>query len=788
MPFSIPFGDYMIGKIVSGISIAKPALHLLSERLAFAEHAPDVSASQGRTPISLLVERHGRFETALLYAAVENVACIFFVCTHGFRESCDLTLPLVRLRAQATLHVASKYLLEKAGSVAKKGVQALHESPAGNAVLRLKAPAGLIVRGVDLGLRTLCDDDYLKATAYYFWGLTRRILSFSTDKLHSISSHFVSNGRGSTRIWFFTSLLIELFAMALCSASVFLAFLSVYLLDDSHAFQGPKKPLRIIDGPTESGVVVEEVVDSDEEEFNTFDSRYDEIANDEIRDFHDVVIQESSSEGSNVGSDHDATNDGLIIIDEIHGPKIVDIKEVIVVKVNTPAHVVDALVIKTASVDIKTLSVEILPAEVVEEVKEIRTGPKKESTGGVDAIKADTSDTSLATAEAKEGELEKSSEMEVADDVTAGGNKYKMINDMETIAQETSLVEVVSGSESYGDFTEADISGALDKSEDESIEIEDAAVARTTNGKHKEIVRQVLAVETTVASDSFGDFMEANISRALGKNDAEESVQIELMDATALMTPEGQSRASERFCETSVGVALANEMFGDIMQKEYLQELPTAEGPSADEASIPDIEDDAVKQFFLGNVKKIGNSPQPEELGEEFSRISVDIALAMSHPLCSPSPQRPEVVPSEVKEELDVFSSAVIQNEERYHVKSSMPVSDSKLYSHYRASSLDALLNNNDQLEIVSMIPVETVHNHRFKTSTSKSSRALTPHAPAFVPKSVRISDSENQPTPVHWTPARGGAIPIVAPPIRRRVRKGGRANWDTQRGDHFVL
>ncbi|PPQ65055.1 hypothetical protein CVT26_015751 [Gymnopilus dilepis] len=253
-------------RFISGLSVAKPALDLLSDRLEEASHnrshhdpaslAEPYSGytkqnhkSAPRTSIPELIDRHGRFETAVLCAAVENMACLYFLRQYGARKAVELTLPVLRQRASDAFDLTYCRLLEKGDEFVGLNVRYLDlDNPTGIPGTALGKAASVVLgllffflATVDAGLRLALAEDYrdlalalskdrfLRISASFRVKLAR---SFSTIARYQSSSQVVS---------FILDRLVLLAYMTIISYSIFFAFISVYTVHSKETV-GPERP------------------------------------------------------------------------------------------------------------------------------------------------------------------------------------------------------------------------------------------------------------------------------------------------------------------------------------------------------------------------------------------------------------------------------------------------------------------------------------------------------------------------------------------------------------------
>ncbi|KJA16233.1 hypothetical protein HYPSUDRAFT_1064890 [Hypholoma sublateritium FD-334 SS-4] len=106
---------------------------------------------------------------------------------------------------------------------------------------------------------------------------------------------------------------------------------------------------------------------------------------------------------------------------------------------------------------------------------------------------------------------------------------------------------------------------------------------------------------------------------------------------------------------------------------------------------------------------------------------------------------------------------------------------DSKLYAMYSHGAAEVVISADDAL---------------WRASARAGVAAAMPHIkpatpPRFAPAHMHTEGVENRPQPLHWSPGRSGAIPIVAPPPSRRRRSapviGGALATGDKRRDYLT-
>jgi hypothetical protein len=222
MPFSLPGISYIKEKIVFSVSFAKCAWELLLERLADAHTNVDDSHRLNHPTVIKSILQHGRLETALLSAAVENVACLVSLNKHGLLEVSDRVLPIVKFRTRAILKSIRHYLAQKTTRNAK-----------GNLAMDLAPSRTVTLRTAHSELCNFFGDDYIYSTLRCIWNLVEWVLVLLIDKLNKANETIAYESQHSIAVRMMYTLARSLFAINLCSTSVILAFLSVYTCESS---------------------------------------------------------------------------------------------------------------------------------------------------------------------------------------------------------------------------------------------------------------------------------------------------------------------------------------------------------------------------------------------------------------------------------------------------------------------------------------------------------------------------------------------------------------------------
>lgn len=222
MPFSLPGISYIKEKIAFSVSFAKCAWELLLERLVDGHTNVDDSHRLNRASVTKSILQHGCLKTALLSAAVENVACLVFLNKHGLLEVSDRVLPIVKFRTRATIKFICDYLAQKIGRAAT-----------GNLVMDFALSHTVTLRTAHSELCNFFGDDYIYSTLRCIWSLVEWILILLADSLNEANDTIAYESQHSIAIWMMYTLARSLFAINLCSTSVILAFLSVYACESS---------------------------------------------------------------------------------------------------------------------------------------------------------------------------------------------------------------------------------------------------------------------------------------------------------------------------------------------------------------------------------------------------------------------------------------------------------------------------------------------------------------------------------------------------------------------------
>ncbi|KAF4622632.1 hypothetical protein D9613_009274 [Agrocybe pediades] len=141
----------------------------------------------------------------------------------------------------------------------------------------------------------------------------------------------------------------------------------------------------------------------------------------------------------------------------------------------------------------------------------------------------------------------------------------------------------------------------------------------------------------------------------------------------------------------------------------------------------------------------------------------------------------------DIKESISISTSPIVMEAEEPELDGmKSPKLSPSLYSHYRRSSLDAIVEMSFSVadaegseSTVMLVQAHDADTLRERQTTSTS--VLTPLAAPFIPKSTKVqapSGSDQHPArvPAYWAPA--PVVPIVVEaPRRRRVQSAGRRN-----------
>ncbi|KAF9483726.1 hypothetical protein BDN70DRAFT_929061 [Pholiota conissans] len=129
------------------------------------------------------------------------------------------------------------------------------------------------------------------------------------------------------------------------------------------------------------------------------------------------------------------------------------------------------------------------------------------------------------------------------------------------------------------------------------------------------------------------------------------------------------------------------------------------------------------------------------------------------------------------EDQLDLFSIAINFHEEKYNITSKLPPKNSKLYEKYTSPIADICITKKDELKIISKLPLEI---------SQAPAKPLTPYSPPFIPR-FHGMETLIRPSPSHWSPARGGAIPIITPPTSRRCGRHGMLTPNDKRQEYMT-
>ncbi|KAF5319213.1 hypothetical protein D9619_008727 [Psilocybe cf. subviscida] len=141
--FPLPVPQFIQRKLDRGrakLDACTP-LVLLRRRLAEADTgcAPP-PASDDRLSLPMLLERHGRWSTALMCGAVEEVAMGLLVYKNGPVPVCDQSLPKARIAAQKVVLTACNLLFSTSTELVERGVDAVQCVKENSVVLAKMSP------------------------------------------------------------------------------------------------------------------------------------------------------------------------------------------------------------------------------------------------------------------------------------------------------------------------------------------------------------------------------------------------------------------------------------------------------------------------------------------------------------------------------------------------------------------------------------------------------------------------------------------------------------------------
>ena len=261
MPFNVLL-QFLRERVINFVAISKPALDILNERLA-VETGGVVKLSI--MPISALVSRHGRFETAVMCAAVENVACLLLLHTYGSQGAVDRTIPVIEARAQDVFYAAYVYTLNYLLVLVMNTAKYLENTVIGKTVLKMKSPSLHLISLADTILSFFFGEDYLMSVINYFKAIPLRVWNYfirQAEKRVCIPCKKMVHKMQefSAVVTFLSRRIFEAAVFSVLCMSVVFAFFSVYALDE--------KPLPIITEMEEHSRAfedVDEVVEEDEE-------------------------------------------------------------------------------------------------------------------------------------------------------------------------------------------------------------------------------------------------------------------------------------------------------------------------------------------------------------------------------------------------------------------------------------------------------------------------------------------------------------------------------------------
>ncbi|KAF8906969.1 hypothetical protein CPB84DRAFT_1744766 [Gymnopilus junonius] len=265
--------------LISRLSVAKPVLDLLTERLEASQktqyHNPLPANSysdftklkpSSQTSISDLIDHHGWFETAVLYATVENMACLCFLWQYGARGAIERTLPVLCERASDTFGYAYGCLVDKSSVFSDSPVQSHNRrSPPGkpndtfsSVVFAIQGVILFLLAALDTQLRFLVGKDYLTVGADRLQEHLVRTAACVRLKLSRASAMITQLQSSSHAIAFLIDRLMLLACIFIISCSILFAFLSVYIIRQPTEELGTKGSNRsdIVEGTLPTSLVL----------------------------------------------------------------------------------------------------------------------------------------------------------------------------------------------------------------------------------------------------------------------------------------------------------------------------------------------------------------------------------------------------------------------------------------------------------------------------------------------------------------------------------------------------
>jgi len=215
--------------------IAKPAFELLDERLNVAA-SEDVKVFT--EPLIQLAKNHGRFETAVLCAVIENVACLALLQNYGTCGAVERTLPVLGARAQEIFFTTSVFILDYLIALFLKASKHIEHTSAMKVALKIKKPVLTFIFILHCVLRLLFGEDYLLATIGFLKALPGYVLNFAKAEVQRrmyvpCMKRIREMQKISPIFAFSCRRLVELAVFTILGISILFAFLSVYALDQN---------------------------------------------------------------------------------------------------------------------------------------------------------------------------------------------------------------------------------------------------------------------------------------------------------------------------------------------------------------------------------------------------------------------------------------------------------------------------------------------------------------------------------------------------------------------------
>ncbi|KAF9559274.1 hypothetical protein CPC08DRAFT_526521 [Agrocybe pediades] len=209
-------------RLINFFTIARPAFQLLDERLNVA---PISGLEMSATPIAVIAKRHGRLQTAILYALVEIVALLCLLFHRGLGGSMEFIIPLLVSRLQTIIYVTFVYIVNHLVGLGMRIITYLGHTCLG---MKLKRPILRIFSLLHIILSNIFGNDYLLLSKDYCKAFPGYVLHQVEKRLYSPCKTTIGKMKKNPIVAFVYRKVLKSIAIPVFGLSVACAFLIIY--------------------------------------------------------------------------------------------------------------------------------------------------------------------------------------------------------------------------------------------------------------------------------------------------------------------------------------------------------------------------------------------------------------------------------------------------------------------------------------------------------------------------------------------------------------------------------